>query len=228
MIRLLLKEYIGILSMDSRNGNAIDQSFIRELIKLIDEAERKQSLKCLMITSSHPRIFCSGLNPFATLGVPHREMLDFIYNLSVLYRKVFTMPKPVITVINGHALGGGCILAMAADYRIMAKGTFGIGIIEMDLGMPMTLGVMKMLEYVLGGRIAERVIYSSKRFSPEEALKLGMVDELVKHQCLEERAMEKAKSLAGKPLLAFRKNKEYLRQSTSECMEAEKLSHLEE
>lgn len=227
-MELQQRDHIGVLILNTPNNNAIDQNFISEAKRLLDEAEVNPSLKALVVTSTLPRIFCPGLNPMAIIKLSRNEITKFIEDLNSLYRKNFAFSKPIVAAVNGHAIGGGCLIAVGTDYRFMAKGKFQIGLREIDLGISIPIGTMAMLTYALGYRNVERVVYSGQSFSPEEALELGLVDELVEPEPLMERAMEKARFLASKPSQCFKMDKEYLKNATLEWMEAKDPQHLKE
>jgi len=227
-MKLVNQDNIGLLMIDSPNSNAIDQVFIEESIRLFDEAANDDSIRAVLFTSTNPRVFCAGLNPFIATKFSYDEMFKYIKDLNLLYYKIFGFPKPTVVAINGQALGGGCIMSLTADHRIMAEGNFQIGIIELGLGMPIPFGLISMLEYIIGNRIAERIIFSAQKYSPEQAMELGLVDELAKPEDLMVKAIEKARVLGEKPALAFRRNKEYFRKTALEGMKSEKPRHLKE
>lgn len=83
-----------------------------------------------------------------------------------------------MAAINGHALAGGCVLGLACDYRIMADGP-RIGLVETEAGVPPPFWVFHNLAAVVGNGVAEKALLSSKRYTAQEALAVGLVDKVV-------------------------------------------------
>ena len=119
-------------------------------------------------------------------------------------------------------------MALAGDYRLMAKGRAVFGMMEIDVGLAAPIGVVEMLGHFLGGHVAERVLFSGARFSAEEAFALGLVDELVEPEKLVDRAIETARVLAEKPTGGYRRLKYYARQALAARMHALDEAHLDE
>ncbi|MDP6782106.1 MAG: enoyl-CoA hydratase/isomerase family protein [Dehalococcoidia bacterium] len=227
-MELQRRDGIGILLIDGPNTNAIDQDFIDDMNSLLHAAEADTSLRALVITSAHPKIFCPGLNLKALVGLPYERLFEFAGNLTGMVRNEFSFSKPQIAAINGHAIAGGCLVAMGADYRFMARGKSRIGVLEIDVALPVALGGMAVLEYVMGRRNVEKAIYSGELYLPEDALNIGMVDELVEPEELLDRAVEKAKFLGSKPAAAFKRDKQYLRAAVIDWIDVREARHLKE
>ncbi len=124
----------------------------------------------------------------------------------------------MVCALNGHAVAAGCFMALTGDYRIMVRGRYYVGLMEIDLGLPTFAGVVEMMGHVLGGRVTERVLYGGENFLPEQALELGLVDELVDRDNLMARALERAQRLGSKPAPAYQTVKRYSRQAVAERM----------
>jgi len=225
---LICKDNVGIIMIDSPNNNSMDHAFLKESMRLFDEAKNTESIRAVVFTSTQSGLFCAGMNPFVAIEFSHEEMYQFIHDLNLLSHKMFGFSKPTVAAINGHALGGGCILTLTADYRIMAKGNFRIGVIEGGLGMAMPFGLIRMFEYVMGSKTGERSVLTAQKYSPEQAMEIGMVDEVMEPEDLLAGAIEKAKALGEKPAMAYRITKEYFRKAVLDWMESEKPYHLKE
>ena len=128
---------------------------------------------------------------------------------------MFLLPAPVVAAINGHAIAGGCILAFQCDSRLMAGGSFKIGLNEARLGLALPAFVVETFRGRLAPGALERMILEGPLFSPEEAANAGLVDEVVPAPELEVRAVEKARQLASVPVAAFAESKRLLREEVS-------------
>ena len=222
------KDHIGVLVIDSPNNNSINRDFVREASGLLDEVGNDDSLSGLVITSTHPKIFSPGLNLVELATYSFDEMSQFMESFTGLFFKEFGFPKPLVMAVNGHAIAGGCLIALPGDYRFMAKGEFQVSLAEINLAIPIPIGTMGMLKYFTGPRNAEHVVYSGDGFLPDQALSLGLIDELVEPGRLLEKAMEKAKYFCHKSATAFEKDKMYLRKDVLEWMEEREPLHRKE
>jgi Delta3-Delta2-enoyl-CoA isomerase len=227
-VRLERKDQIGILFIDTARNNAINEDFIAEAHGLMDEAERDPAIRALIVTSSHPTIFCPGVDLPSLMGRSGPEMRTFYDALTGLVRRKVVYPKPEVYALNGHTIAGGCMMALAGDYRVMAQGRHACGMMEIDVGLAAPIGVVEMLRHFFGGRVAERVLFSGERFSPEKALALGLVDELVEPERLMDRAFDQARLLAAKPPGGYRRLKRYAREALAARMHSLDDAHLDE
>lgn len=227
-MRLDRHDQIGIFFVDTERNNAINDEFIREANAIMDEAEADASVRALVVTSSHKTIFCPGVDLPSLMDHSAAQMRSFYQALTDIVRRKVAYPKPEIYALNGHTIAGGCMMALAGDYRMMAKGRAMFGMMEIDVGLAAPIGVVEMLQHVLGGRLAERVLFSGARFSAEDALALGLVDELVEPETLVDRAIKKARALADKPSGGYRRLKRYARQALATRMQTLDDAHLDE
>ncbi len=133
--------------------------------------------------------------------------------------RLFLFPKPVVAAVNGHAIAGGCILAFQADLRLMAEGSFKIGLNEIQLGLALPPFVVETFRGRLVPGALERMSSEGPLFSSEEALTISLVDEVVAPAELENRAFERASQLATLPSAAFAESKRLLREPTARRIE---------
>jgi Delta3-Delta2-enoyl-CoA isomerase len=227
-VKLTRQDQIGVLFIDTERNNAINDDFIREAHELMDEAEADATVRALVVASSHNSIFCPGVDLPSLMGRSSPEMRTFYEALTGLVRRKVAYPKPEVYALNGHTIAGGCMMALAGDYRVMAKGRLAFGMMEIDVGLAAPIGVVEMLRHFLGGRIAERVLFSGERFTPESALSLGLVEEVVEPTQLMDRACAQARALAQKPAAGYRRLKRYSREALVARMHALDDAHLDE
>lgn len=207
------KENIGVLTINRpQRMNAISNELTSELKKFLDEIENDDELRVLVITGAGDKAFVAGadinelVDRDALIGRrvsrQRQEIFSRIENLHV----------PAIAAINGYALGGGLELALACSIRVCSdKAQFGapevkLGIIPGDGGtqrLPRLVGLGRAMEMILTGDFIDA----------EEAYRIGLVNKIVPHEQLMEKAMELAKKIASRPPLAVRYAKETVNRS---------------
>ncbi|MFI5251571.1 MAG: enoyl-CoA hydratase/isomerase family protein [Bacteroidota bacterium] len=178
--------------------NALNEQMKKEINDALKEAEKDPSARCLVIRGSGDKAFCSGqdLKEHASGKRSLKESLEKSYNPMI--RKIRTIEKPVIGMINGVAAGAGCSLALACDMRIMSSSAklieifIRIGLVP-DSGshwfLPRLVGMAKAFEYAATGR----------DITAEEAERVGLVNYVVPPDKLESKTMEVAAHFASAP-----------------------------
>ena len=214
------KENIGVLTINRpQRMNAISNELTSELKKFLDEIENDDELRVLVITGAGDKAFVAGadinelVDRDALIGRrvsrQRQEIFSRIENLHV----------PAIAAVNGYALGGGLELALACSIRICSdKAQFSapevkLGIIPGDGGtqrLPRLVGLGRAMEMILTGDFIDA----------EEAYRIGLVNKIVPHEELMEKAMELAKKIASRPPLAVR----YAKEAVNRSMEGSTIS----
>jgi enoyl-CoA hydratase len=129
--------------------------------------------------------------------------------LDKMLRTLFSLPIPVVAAVNGHAIAGGCIIALACDYKLMSGGR--IGIPELSVGVPFPVAAFEIVRFAVAPSILQEIVYTGRTLGPEEAMAAGLVDELAEPGQIEGRALERARQLATIPGPTFRLTKSYMR-----------------
>ncbi|MGH8999793.1 MAG: enoyl-CoA hydratase/isomerase family protein, partial [Acidimicrobiia bacterium] len=133
------------------------------------------------------------------------------------FEAVFNFEKPVVAAINGHAIAGGCVLAAACDRRLMAAGDGRIGVTELYAGVPFPVGALEIFRYTVGAARARDLILTGRACTPDEALAVELVDEVVPADELLKRAVTAAREMATLiPPETFRISKAQLHRETNE------------
>ncbi|HEY0142121.1 MAG TPA: enoyl-CoA hydratase/isomerase family protein [Thermoanaerobaculia bacterium] len=164
-----------------------------------------------VIVTGSGSIFSAGVDLFRLVneGAPYVER--FYPEMVRMFLELFTFPKPVIAAVNGHAVAGGAVLALAADYRLMAAGNGRIGVPEMLVGVPFPPSVLEAIRFAVPPQHLQNFIYSGRTVTAEDALRIGLVDEIVAPDDLPARAAEVAAQMAALPAEAFALTKRQLR-----------------
>ena len=182
-------------------GNAMSVEMALELNAALDVCRSDASIRSVVVTGAGPRFFCTGgdvkryakLDDVAALNAAFdtvRDLLDAIEQLD----------QPVIAALNGYTVGGGTEFALACDLRIAAR-SVQIGLPHVQLGiLPGWDGTARLLELV-GRAQASRLMFSGERISADEALRIGLVNQVVEDGSALEAALAFAAKLdAAAPL----------------------------
>src|SRR5699024_896030 len=180
---------VAWITVDNPPANAIGEELMQELEAAADALTADASVRVAVIASKHEKVFLAGAD---LKGMMHNsgewEDKDNIIakqsaRMQACFQRFATMPKPVIAAINGHALGGGCELAMACDFRIMGKGRIGLS--ELSLGLIPGAGGTQRMTRLLGRSKALELIFTAKQLEAEEAEKVGLINKAVDAEKLE-------------------------------------------
>ena len=192
---------IAIMTISApKSLNALNTTILNEIDEFLDEFEGG-NFRCLIITGDGEKSFVAGadISEMATLGPQQGE--TFGRKGAMVFRRIETLPCPVIAAVNGFALGGGCELAMACDIRLCSDNA-RFGQPEVGLGIiPGFSGTVRLARLV-GMGMAKQLIFSGKNIKADEALRIGLVNEVLPQADLMTRALELAGQIAANAPLA--------------------------
>lgn len=223
MVAVHRHDSIAVLTMAHGKANAMDIELSRELRHAMLEVIQSDA-RAIVITAKGP-IFSAGVDLMALAkgGRPYLE--EFLPELSGSLRLVFGTDKPVVAAVNGHAIAGGCVLACACDYRLMARGTWRIGVPELRVGVPFPLVPVEIMRHALGTAAAQRAMLFGNVVESERAVAEGFVDELVEPERLMDRALAVAGAMAATPPASFARTKRDVHRPVLETWERLTLQH---
>ena len=202
---------IVTLRLDRPHGNAINPGLVTDLLAAFDRIESDDSVRGVLLASAHPRIFCPGLDLQELYPLDRPALETFLRSFCLCYRRLFTLTKPVVAALAGHAVAGGFVLALAADHRVLASDGATIGLNEIRIGLPLPWGVTVLLRQAVDpSRLAE-VAMLGRNVTGGPAVAAGLVQELAPAGQVESVARERLADYAAKSPLALRLIKTYLR-----------------
>ena len=196
-----LEDGIGWIRLNRAPVNAIDLPFLQEIVQAIQAARNDPEVKVVMLASRMKGYFSAGLDlkELELSGDEGRaELLDQLFKDGII-RAMRTARKIFIAVINGHALGGGLELALAADFRIGVEGKAQIGLPEVRLGGMPGGGGLQTMSRLIGQSRTLRLAALGETLNPAKALELGLLDALHAEEALETEAAAFARKFAQGP-----------------------------
>jgi len=209
----------GVATVTLRRGkvNAINEAMTEELLGCLAGLSDDPQVKAVVLTG-HGGFFSFGLDIPEFLTYPREDFLRFVEKFADLYTTTFLLKKPVIAALNGHTIAGGCMLATACDYRIMASGKARISLNEITFGSSLFPGSAELLKYCTGQRNAELIAYTGAMYSAEAAQSLGLIDQVVTEADFSDATTRMAREFAQRYGPAFASIKMLLRTDTGEQM----------
>ena len=195
--------------------NALDERLLRRLGEVVGDLSADEGVAVVIITGAGDRAFIAGAD-IAEMNACSREELAEIVRLGqALTRAVELAPKPVIAMVNGYALGGGCELALACDLVVAAE-TARFGLPEVKLGLLPGFGGTQRLPRRIGWGRARDLILTGRQVPADEALRLGLCDRVVPTADLRSTTEALAVELAAVDAGALAAAKEALRLAADE------------
>jgi enoyl-CoA hydratase/carnithine racemase len=209
----------GIATVTLQRGkvNALNEPMVEEIFDSFGNLETDTEVKSIIFTGSG-KFFSFGFDVPEFMKYSKKDFISFMEKFTNLYTYLFQFPKPIVAALNGHTIAGGCMLATACDFRIMATGKGKISLNEITFGAPVFAGSAEMLRFCVGSRNAQSILYSGAMYSAEEAFGLGLVDQVSSEDALLDDAVKVAQELAEKDSSAFTIIKKLLRKAVAEEM----------
>jgi len=202
-IELDVQEGIAILRLSDGITNAIQLELVNELDACLQNLKTNPEVRGLVLTSANEKFFSIGFNIPELIKLPPDDLRAFYRAFNQMCLELFTMPKPTIAAIPGHAIAGGCILTLCCDYRFIAEGRKLMGLNEIKLGLPVPYLAACILRELVGFRHSRDIMATGKFFPPEESLRMGLVDRVLPaHELLDE-AINAVKQLSSYPQAGF-------------------------
>src|SRR3954453_3321203 len=203
---------VAVVRLEHGKVNALDL----ELLRAIRTTMREVASADAIVVTGAGSAFSAGvdLRRIVDGGAAYAE--EFLPALSEAFLAVFDCPRPVVAAVNGHAIAGGCVIAAAADLRLMSGGT--IGLTELLVGVQFPTVPLEISRYAFGGAAA-RLARTGETFGAAAALRLGLRDEVVTRAELLPRALARAAALGEISSHVYAATKEQLHRAARERIE---------
>lgn len=215
MLEVGEKDGIAILTMKHGKANALDIEFCAAIAAGFAEMKDARAV----VITGQGGIFSAGVNLVRLLDGGADYIRAFLPVLEKSFRAVFEFPKPVVAALNGHAVAGGCVLACAADRRIMAREGGRVGVTELQVGVPFPPMAFEIMRFATAPHFLEDVILGASTHAPDDALERGLIHEIVAPEALLARAFASAEVLAAISPAAYAMSKRQTRQTAFDAAE---------
>jgi enoyl-CoA hydratase/carnithine racemase len=206
LVRLEVDGGIGTIRLDRPPMNALNAEIQHGLIAACREAAERKDVAAVIVWGGE-QVFAAGADIKEMETMSYTDMVDHSALLQEFTRALARLPKPTVAAITGYALGGGCEVALACDFRIAADDA-RLGQPEILLGIIPGAGGTQRLPRLVGPARAKEMIYSGRFYGAEECRAMGLVDQVHPAAEVYERALEAAAGYAKGPGLALRAAKQ--------------------
>ncbi len=218
-IDLEKKEKIAVITINRPEAlNALNSAVLDELEAAIDSIDTNET-RALIITGAGEKSFVAGADIGEMSELSKAEGEAFGKKGNDIFRKIETLPIPVIAAINGFALGGGCELSMSCDIRIAADSAV-FGQPEVGLGITPGFGGTQRLARIVGPGMAKQMIYTARNIKADEALRIGLVNAIYPLADLMAEAEKLAGTIAKNAPIAVRACKKAINEGLDADMDA--------
>jgi enoyl-CoA hydratase/carnithine racemase len=218
-LRLERLEELAIVRLDKARGNAIDEALVDDLATAVREVASDTGVRGVLLASGHPKLFCPGLDLVALSGYDRPAMERFMLRFGAVVTELYALRKPLVAAVSGHAVAGGCILALTADLRVLKRGA-QIGLNEVKVGVPLPWSVTVLLRATVAPPALCRVALLGRNFADAEALAAGLADAVVEPDAFDAACLAVLRELAEKDAAALGTTKAYLRADALAAMRA--------
>lgn len=184
---------VTVLRLSHGRVNALDLELneaIAEEVGALDDA------RAIVVTGAGSS-FCAGVDLKRIVDGSTDDAYAFLTSLSRAFLAVFDHPGPTVAAVNGHAIAGGLVLALACDHRLGAEGDGRLGLSELRVGVPFPTSAIEIVRHAVGVPVAADLALSARLVGMDSALELGIVERIVAADDLEAQAVALARRLAS-------------------------------
>jgi enoyl-CoA hydratase/carnithine racemase len=207
-VKLEVGDGVATIRIDRPKVNALNDQVAGEIGEIVDSIQYDETVRAAVLWGGE-RVFAAGADIKEMSVRDAVTMYRYIGRFQDVYTRLERLPIVTIAAVNGYALGGGCELTLACDIRICAEDA-RFGQPEILLGVIPGAGGTQRLPRIVGVGRAKELIYSGRMVDAEEALRIGLVSEVVPAPEVYERALEIAKRYASGPTVALQAAKQVI------------------
>jgi enoyl-CoA hydratase/carnithine racemase len=203
MVQIEVQDSVAVAKLNRGVTNAMNMELVDELLKIILDLKFKDQVKALVLTGSNEKFFSIGFDIPQLIELSPEDFQLYYQKFNQMCLALYTIPKPTVAAIIGHAIAGGCILTLCCDYRVIADERKLMGLNEIKLGVPVPYLADCILRSMVGIRIARQIMESGEFFSPLQLFQMGVVDQMVATGEVLPVSVERASTLGSMPQDAF-------------------------
>jgi enoyl-CoA hydratase/carnithine racemase len=205
-VKLILTEGsdgISVWRLNHGVTNALNLQLVEALSHKLQEVRESTAVDGVVLASANDKFFSIGLDVPELLKLTKEDFHTFYHAFNRVCMDLHSLPIPTVAAITGHAVAGGCILAICCDYVFVAAGKKLMGFNEIKLGLPVPHPADCILRLRVDHRSAREIVETGEFYQPEQALQLGLADRVLPLELVVHEAILKARRLAALPSNAY-------------------------
>ena len=187
-----------VIQLCHGKASALDLEFAREIAIQFEQAAHNPEVNSLVLTGTG-KIFSAGVDLFRLVKEGPSYAEAFLEALGQCFRSIFSIPKPVVAAINGHAMAGGVVMAMACDERVLIKGPIQWGVPEIPVGVGFPPLAFEILQGKISPTILDALCLRGESVDGDQVEAWSLIQERVEADQLLPSALKRAQSLAQQP-----------------------------
>ena len=200
---------VAVATMRRGKSNPLNHALVRELLTAVDEAAADPAVRAFVLASDRPRFFSPGFDVTEVFTYNRDQIGLFLNQFALLMDHLQWMPKPTVAALSGHTYAGGALVALCADFRVMAdEPTYGFALTEVNIGVRLPASVFLLLSTAAGVPLARRSFLTGDAIRPAEGLAAGLFHALHPEGEVRAQGMALATYLATKPPATYAAIKE--------------------
>ncbi len=203
---------VRVLTLDRPPANAINAELMNDLGAALEAAREDDSVRAVGLTGAG-KFFSGGLDLRQTTNAADLGAL-LLDSGRDAWMSLLTFPKPTVAMLSGHAIAGGIVTLLACDYRLGVEGDYKVGLNEVAIGASFPKIAFEIVRLRLTHQQASELLLGARTYPASEAVRLGVVDELLPADGFEETVMRRAAKLGSHPKGAYAHTKAALVQDT--------------
>lgn len=206
IVRLEVADGIGTIVLDRPKMNALDAAMQRRLVEVAEEAAERSDVSAVIVWGGE-KVFAAGADVKEMAEMSYTDMSVHVRLLQKFSRALAAIPKPTVAAITGFALGGGLEVALCCDFRVVGSNA-KLGLPEISLGIIPGAGGTQRLPRLVGPARAKQMIFTGRHVGAEEALAIGLADQVVEPGEVLAAAQAMVAPFVGGPAQALKAAKE--------------------
>ena len=208
MIEVSRQGSVTIIKLNRGIINAINPGLVNALADGIEEVRNDHNCRAMVLCSGSPKFFSIGFDIPELIGLNRRDFGVFYRGFNQMCLELFTLPKPVIAAVDGHATAGGCILTMCCDYRIVSAQKTWMGLNEAKLKVPVPHLARLILVSRIGADRAAGIMEKGDFYQGDDLIGAGFADQMAEPGKVFPRALIVASEQASIPYDHFKRLKQ--------------------
>lgn len=191
-LQLSINDRLAVIQLDRGRSNPINHDMVKELISCVQDLDNDREVGGLILTGKEG-FFSSGIDLIEAYDYDQEQSRAFWTDFMRMQTALASFKKPLVAAISGHSPAGGCVMAICADYRVMAEGNYIIGLNEVPVGIIVPDSVFNVYAFWLGQRRAYQYLMEGRLLNVNDAREVGLVDEVTTAENLMAAAEAKAR-----------------------------------